>query len=539
MTWTTAAGNSWDSLTGDLTETQVIPFDGGTVGTPDTGISRIAAAGLAIGNGTTGDYSGSLKLTGINLQGLTTSELVATDSSKNLISTTALPNGTTATTQAAGDSSTDVATDAFVTTAVANAIAGVNPAVAVLAATTASITGTYTQVGGGVGDTFQITATGTPAIDGVAFGTLAQRVLLKNQTSANQNGIYFLSVLGTVSTGAIFTRALDYDTVANVNNTGAIPVQSGTVNTATSWLLTSQVTSIGSSGSALTYTQFSYNPAQVALLASPTFTGTVTLPNIAASGTTSFTAGSIAIAALAADTIGLTDSTGLFTVTGSPAALGGSLTLSAYASQSKNTFLGGPSAGAGAASFRVLTLADLPSVTSATFSGFWGGLGQGNILGVGTPTSSTGWTPNQALVWMFYISESIAVSKVTINVITVAASSAVSVGIFNTAGTKLIDSGVFTTTAGGTGTGAATNTFASTTLTPGWYYFCFTSNSGSNAVEYFGSLSVTAVGAILNKNGARIGTATATTGGAQNTTLGTVTATYVAANADIACSWFE
>jgi len=54
--------NKWASLTGDLTETQVIPFDGGTLGTPDSGISRIAAAGLAIGNGSAGDYSGSLKL---------------------------------------------------------------------------------------------------------------------------------------------------------------------------------------------------------------------------------------------------------------------------------------------------------------------------------------------------------------------------------------------------------------------------------------------------------------------------------------------
>jgi predicted transcriptional regulator len=84
----------------------------------DTGVSRLGAASLAIGNGTNGDYSGSLKLTAINLQGLTVSELVATDASKNLVSITALPNGTTATTQAANDSSTKVATTAYVATAV-------------------------------------------------------------------------------------------------------------------------------------------------------------------------------------------------------------------------------------------------------------------------------------------------------------------------------------------------------------------------------------------------------------------------------------
>jgi hypothetical protein len=56
----------WASLTGDLTQAQVIPWDGPIVGTKDTGVSRIGVASLAIGNGISGDFSGSLKLTGIN-----------------------------------------------------------------------------------------------------------------------------------------------------------------------------------------------------------------------------------------------------------------------------------------------------------------------------------------------------------------------------------------------------------------------------------------------------------------------------------------
>jgi hypothetical protein len=62
----------WASLTGDLTETQVIPWDGPTIGTKDTGVSRIGVASIAIGNGTTGDFSGSLKLTGLSVQGALT-----------------------------------------------------------------------------------------------------------------------------------------------------------------------------------------------------------------------------------------------------------------------------------------------------------------------------------------------------------------------------------------------------------------------------------------------------------------------------------
>jgi hypothetical protein len=56
------ASAAWSALTGDLTETQVIPWDGGTIGTPDTGISRIGAASLAIGNGTAGSFVGGVKM---------------------------------------------------------------------------------------------------------------------------------------------------------------------------------------------------------------------------------------------------------------------------------------------------------------------------------------------------------------------------------------------------------------------------------------------------------------------------------------------
>ncbi len=182
----------------------------------------------------------------------------------------------TATTQSQLDGSTKLATTLYTDTAVSNAIAAVNPAVAVLAASTANLTGTYAQVGGGVGDTFTITATGAFSLDGVALGTIGQRVLFKNQSTASQNGVYTVTVAGTTGVSAVFTRALDYDTPSDVNNTGSIPVQSGTANATTSWLLTSQVTSIGSSGSSLTYAQFSYNPTNVALLSGSAFTGAVT-----------------------------------------------------------------------------------------------------------------------------------------------------------------------------------------------------------------------------------------------------------------------
>src|SRR5208282_5085734 len=58
--------DSWQSLSGTyLGETQVVPWNGPTAGTPDTGLSRIGAASLAIGNGSSGDYSGNLKLSAL------------------------------------------------------------------------------------------------------------------------------------------------------------------------------------------------------------------------------------------------------------------------------------------------------------------------------------------------------------------------------------------------------------------------------------------------------------------------------------------
>jgi len=52
---------TWAALTGAMTYTQVAPWYNAT-STVDSGISRLGAASLAIGNGTAGDYSGTLQL---------------------------------------------------------------------------------------------------------------------------------------------------------------------------------------------------------------------------------------------------------------------------------------------------------------------------------------------------------------------------------------------------------------------------------------------------------------------------------------------
>jgi trimeric autotransporter adhesin len=80
-----------------------------------------------------------------------------------------------------------------------------------------NLNATYNQPGGagdGVGAT--LTNAGTQAalvIDGVLM-TVGKRVLIYNQTNQTQNGVYTVTVVGTVSTNWVLTRATDADTYA-------------------------------------------------------------------------------------------------------------------------------------------------------------------------------------------------------------------------------------------------------------------------------------------------------------------------------------
>lgn len=181
----------------------------------------------------------------------------------SIATSAALPGSPTTTTQSAGDNSTKIATDAFVTTAVNNAISGVNPAVAVVVATTAAgnTSGlTYNNGVSGVGATFTGTANTALVIDGRTL-LLGDRVLVKNDTQSPSgafNGIYSVTTIQSIGIAPILTRSLDYNQPSDINNTGAIPVTSGTVNTQTSWVQTAQIVTVGTTP--LVFAQFTLNP---------------------------------------------------------------------------------------------------------------------------------------------------------------------------------------------------------------------------------------------------------------------------------------
>lgn len=99
-----------------------------------------------------------------------------------------------------------------------------------------------------VATTTNISLTGTQTIDGIAL-SVGDRVLVKNQATSSQNGIY------VVASGA-WTRADDADTSAKLTAGAFVFIEQGTVNEDTGWVLaTNGVITIGTTNQI--WTQFS------------------------------------------------------------------------------------------------------------------------------------------------------------------------------------------------------------------------------------------------------------------------------------------
>lgn len=97
-----------------------------------------------------------------------------------------------------------------------------------------------------IATTGNITLSGTQTIDGVAV-VAGDRVLVKNQTTGSQNGIY------TVNAGS-WTRTLDFDASNDISSGSLIIVREGTANSDTVWVLaTNNPITLGTTS--LTFTQ--------------------------------------------------------------------------------------------------------------------------------------------------------------------------------------------------------------------------------------------------------------------------------------------
>ena len=95
--------------------------------------------------------------------------------------------------------------------------------------TTADLSATYNNGTLGVGATLTASIVGALSLDDVAV-SVADRVLVKDQTDATENGIYTVTTVGDGSTEFVLTRATPEDQPAELSGGAFVFVEDGTLN---------------------------------------------------------------------------------------------------------------------------------------------------------------------------------------------------------------------------------------------------------------------------------------------------------------------
>ena len=154
---------------------------------------------------------------------------------------------------------------------------------------------TYANGSSGVGATLTANANGAaPAIDGVT-PAVNDRILVKDEATGANRGIYVWTSVGGSTTPWVLTRATDSDTAAEL--AGAfVFVELGTTNAGSGWVLpldatlvvgtTSQAwTQFSGAGEITAGTNLSKSGNTLSVVAAPTFSGTVTAGAFSTAGT--------------------------------------------------------------------------------------------------------------------------------------------------------------------------------------------------------------------------------------------------------------
>lgn len=210
-------------------------------------VSWSGTLGLSRG-GTSADLSGTGGASQVLRQSsvggaITVSQLAASDLSNGttgsgavaLAVSPALTGTPTAPTAAIGDSSTTLATTAFVQTAILT-VPGKDAVKYASIAALPSIV--YANGASGVGATLTGVALAAISLDGASPG-VGDRVLIKNQVSTFQNGIYIVTQTGSGIAVFILTRATDFDQSADIQTGANTFVLSGSTLANTTWAVNS------------------------------------------------------------------------------------------------------------------------------------------------------------------------------------------------------------------------------------------------------------------------------------------------------------
>lgn len=301
---------------GPITSTGILTLSG-TLNVANGGTGAISLTGYVKGSGTSAftasatipssditglgsmasQNSNSVSITGGSLSGIgITSSTVnsttvgATTPSSGAFTSVAMTSGTITTAPSSG---TDIVNKTY-----ADSIAaGINFHQSCVYATTAALpANTYNNGSSGVGATITANANGALVIDGHTFVSptdLNKRVLIKNEGTTANNGVYTVTQVGDGSNPFILTRATDFNTAGSgVNQIDAgdfFLITAGTANANTSWVQQTPLPiTVGSTG--IVFTQFgtpiTYSPG-TGLNESPAYTF-----NIANTGVSSGSYGS-------------------------------------------------------------------------------------------------------------------------------------------------------------------------------------------------------------------------------------------------------
>jgi hypothetical protein len=316
-----AAGNININITGNAATATVATnlYDGAAGSIPyqtaaNTTAFVAAASGVLVG-GSTPAFSTTPTLTGTNFTGIPNGALT---NSAITIGTTAVSLGATSLTLAGLTSVTvtqdpvsalQLATKQYVDTQTS---AGIHYHQPVRVESPTNLNATYNNGTAGVGATLTNAGTQTALVlDGVTLN-VNDRVLIYQQTTQTQNGIYVVTDVGSGSTNWVLTRSSDANTYVNASPTGlsegsTVFVQEGATGAGETYTCTTQGT-ITFGTTAIVFAQIS--SAQIYSAGTGlTLTGTqfsLTAPvatNLGGTGLTSFTAANRALYSTGATTL--------------------------------------------------------------------------------------------------------------------------------------------------------------------------------------------------------------------------------------------
>ncbi len=199
-------------------------------------ISKLATSSLTIGSdtislgGTQTDLNGitSLDVDNITIDGNTVS---TTNSNGNIA---LAPNGTGSVTVPSGyEARAGFSSDSLVNKTYVDSVAnGLDVKASVRVATTANLSVNYNNGAG----TLTATSNGAIAVDGVTL-SLNDRVLVKNQSVAAQNGFYKVTTTGSGSAVFVLTRTPDADAASELTSGAFTFTEEGTANADNGYVL--------------------------------------------------------------------------------------------------------------------------------------------------------------------------------------------------------------------------------------------------------------------------------------------------------------